>query len=160
MIGSRSIYRQFIFNGLRDGTSDIYKDVQHQAILGDNNFVARIRDENLKVGSMSEQPVYRNLMSNNIAPDKVFACVVQALGMDNGITQARSRWVIERCIIAELLFRYSGLTQKDIGIMLGGVGYSAVSMMRHHLMVAIKKDSMVKERFERVEREVLGLIEN
>jgi hypothetical protein len=63
-------------------------------------------------------------------------------------------------MVAELLFRFCDLSQKNIGLLLGGVGYSAVSMMRQRLRKTMENNTVVKEKYEEAERELLRQIED
>ena len=42
------------------------------------------------------------------------------------------------------------MNQKEIGLMLGGVGYSAVSMMRQRLRKMMEVDGAVKEKLKKL----------
>jgi hypothetical protein len=160
MIGSRNAYRHFILDGLRNGTDDLYENVSGQTILGDEKFVARIQDEYLKAVTNGEQPAYQCLVSMAIEPDKVLRFALMVLNLNCGINDAASRGKIERCMVAEFLSRFCDMNQKDIGLMLGNVRYSTVSMMRRRLRKMMAEDKAVKEKFEKAERELMRLIEN
>jgi len=72
------------------------------------------------------------------------------LNINYGINDASSRRRIERCMVAEFLSRFCGMNQKEIGLMLGGVGYSAVSMMRQRLRKMMEVDGAVKEKLKKL----------
>ena len=129
-------------------------------ILGDDDFVSRVRSEYLEGGSLSEQPIYREMVSEKIASDKVLECAARALGLDIGRVRVRSGSSVERGIIAELLYRYGGITQREIGHLLGGVGYTTVSMMRRHLSEMMEQNEDVKAQYTKAEKSVRRLIED
>jgi hypothetical protein len=160
MLGNQREYRRFLLDGLLSSVRDPFKDVQYRMVLGDDNFVSRVRGEYLENGSLSEQPIYREMASKKIASDNVLTCVVKALGVDIDHVCARLGSSVERGIIAELLYRYSGITQREIGQLLGGVGYTTVSMMRRHLNEVMKKNEDVRAQYAKAEQSVHGLIED
>lgn len=64
--------------------------------------------------------------------------------------------------MSELLYRYSGLTQPEIGKLLGGIDYSMVSKLRYRLKRKIEHDKQVKKQFTKAEgkvREALSSVE-
>ena len=160
VVGNRRGYRRFLLDGLRSGTKDPFKDAKCRMVLGDDDFMSRVRSEHLENGSLNEQPIYREMVSEVIASDKVLACVVRALGVDIGRVRVRLGNSIERGIVAELLYRYSGITQREIGQLLGGVGYTTVSMMRRHLSKLMKENEDVKAQYAKAEKSVRSLIED
>lgn len=160
VVGDQRGYRRFLLDGLRSGVKDPFKNVQYRMVLGGDDFVSRVRSEYLGNGSLSEQPVYREMVSEVIASDKVLASVIRALGVDIDRVRVRLGSSIERGIIAELLYRYSGITQREIGQLLGGVGYTTVSMMRRHLSEEMKKNEDAKAQYRKAEQSVRSLIED
>ena len=160
MVGNQRRYRKFLLDGLQSGVKDPFMDVQYRMVLGDDDFVSRVRGEYLENGSLSEQPTYREMVGKFIAADEVLTCVAKTLGVDIDRARVRLGGSIERGIIAELLYRYSGIKQREIGQLLGGVGYTTVSMMRRHLNEVMKKNEDVKAQYEKVERSVRNLIED
>lgn len=151
MIGGRASHRRFLADGLRNGVEEPYVHVQHQTVLGDDDFVASVRRRHVKEGSFCEQPMYRRMVSKVIVPAKVMACVGRVLGFDISQVQQRSGDSLGRCLMADLLYRYSGIGQREIGELLGGVGYTAVSMMRRHLMSLMEEDRGVKVKYDEAE---------
>jgi len=81
MIGGRGSYRQFLLDGLQNDIDNPFEDVQYQTILGDSGFVARVKGEYLKSGSLREQPEYREIWTNKVDPDIVINCVMTVLNV-------------------------------------------------------------------------------
>lgn len=162
MVGSQRGYRRFLLDGLRSGIKDPFRNVQYRTVLGDDDFVSRVTQESISLGkgSPDEQPAYREMARKVIAPDELLTCVAESLGADIERVRARSGLSIERAIVAELLYRYSGITQHKIGQLLGGVGYSAVSMMRRHLKQMTKESASVRKKYAKAEQRVRELIED
>jgi REP element-mobilizing transposase RayT len=152
MVRGRRAYQRFVVEGLRDGVSDVFDDVQYQTILGDAAFVARVKDEYVEEGSLREQPVYREMVVPVIAPEVVLDCAAQTLAMRPRDLSDRMGNGIDRGIVAELLYRYCSITQREIGQLLGGIEYTAVSMLRSRLTAQMDIDTRVKKRYAKVER--------
>lgn len=138
MIGGRHAYKKFLFDGIKS-VENIYKDVQYQTILGDSNFVTLVKEKYLSKGSPREQPLYRALLTRVIEPEVVIVCCAEVFGVKSAELRSRAGNGIMRGIVAEMLYRYSGITQRAIGELLGGIEYTAISMLRCRLQKKINK---------------------
>jgi hypothetical protein len=154
--GGREAHRRYIQDGLKGQMDDPFKHVREQMILGDDDFVARIRGQHIAAGSLRDQPSYRGLVTGVISPDALLDCVARILKVTRGtITAAgvRGRGTI-RGIAAELLYRYSDLTEAGIGRLLGGIDYGAVHQLRRRLKERVNRDPSVRVGYDGVEREL------
>ncbi len=149
-IGGRRSYQQFLSDGVRKDLDDILENVKYQTILGDNDFVTLVKNKYFKSGSLREQPAYRGMVVKLIKPEVVIACCAEVLGADLAQLKARSGDGILRGIVAEMLYRYSGITQREIGELLGGIEYTAVNMLRRRLQKKLTIPE-VNARYIRVE---------
>jgi len=154
MIGGRRSYRGFMVDGLKHDIDNPFEDVKNQVILGDDNFVARVKNKYVETGSLRDQPSYRGLMAEVIEPKIVLDCVVKVLKVDETvIMQRRVRGSgVVRGIVAELLYKYSGLTETKIGQLLGSIDYGAVHQLRRRLRKQMDYDSGIREKHVEVER--------
>lgn len=59
---------------------------------------------------------------------------------------------VARGIAAELLYRYSGITQREIGELLGRIDYTGVSMLRYRLKERMADDGAVRAKYAKAER--------
>jgi len=150
MIGGRHRYRSFILEGLKYDIDNPFEDVQNQAILGDDEFIAQIKGKCVD-GSLREQPSYRNLAVERIKPEAVIDCVTETLGIAREDLQKRYSNSDLRGIVCDLLYKYSGLTQLEIGRLLGGIDYTGVSKLRGRLRQKMLRDKEVRARYERAE---------
>jgi hypothetical protein len=152
MIGNRRSYQRFLKDGLRYGIEDPHVDLQHQTILGDDDFLARVKGKHLEQKSLREQPTYRGLVTKVIPPDILMRRVADALSVRVESFSIRMGNGVNRGIIAELLYRYSALSQQEIGNLLGTIDYTAVSMLRHRFKMRMAKDKAIREKFDRAEK--------
>ena len=151
MIGGCRAYRKFLYEGIKDGVRDFFKDVQFQTILGGTEFVAEMKGIYRDTGSLREQPTYREMIKQTIEPMKVIVCCAEIMGVAvNQITERSGDGII-RGIVADMIYRYSGVTQDVIGTLLGGIGYTAVNMLRCRLQKKMK-DPEVRKRYVLVEQ--------
>jgi hypothetical protein len=157
MVGGRSSYQRFLKNGLRYGIEDPYTDLQHQTILGDDEFLARVKSKHLEEASLREQPMYRRIIAKVIPPEIIMRKVANALNVRVENFSVRLGNGEYRGIVAELLYRYSALSQKEIGYMLGGINYTAVSMLRHRLKKAMRNEKRIREKYEKAEKSLHAL---
>ena len=157
MVGGRGAYQRFVVDGLREGINDLYEDVQHQIILGDNDFTTRVKREYIEDGSLGEQPMYRGMVKEVVEPEVVIAGVAKVLGIEKQRLTLRLGDGVGRGIVAEILYRYSDLRQWEIGKLLGGIDYSSVSMLRRRLRTKIADDKAVGDTYKRVEKYIESL---
>jgi hypothetical protein len=151
MIGGRRAYKRFLHDGLKDGLRDISKNVQFQTILGGDEFVAMVKSKYLEKGSLHEQPTYRGMVLQPMEPTIVITHCAEVMGVSVNQITTRSSDGIIRGIVADMLYRFSGIPQRMIGKLLGGIGYTAVNMLRCRLHDRMS-DPAVYDRYDRVER--------
>jgi putative transposase len=157
MIGGRNCYQQFLKDGLRSDISNPFVNLRHQAILGDDSFLARVKSGYLEDASTREQPMYRELVAKVIPPNTILTTVARALHVEARIFSLRLGNGINRGIVAELLYRYSSLSQQEIGNILGGINYTAVSMLRHRLKIKMNQEKKIKALYDKAEQSLLAL---
>jgi len=57
----------------------------------------------------------------------------------------------------ELLYRLCQISQPEIGILVGGIDYSAVSQARKRLQLRLKREPKLKKRFDKLSEQLLQL---
>ncbi|MEO0116915.1 MAG: hypothetical protein ABIK97_05165 [candidate division WOR-3 bacterium] len=93
-----------------------------------------------------------------IKPEIVMRIVAQAFGLKKEellLTHMKGKI---RGIAAEFLLKFSQLTQNEIGQLLGGIGYSAVSHLRYRMRERLMKDEKLREKFQKIEEQLLALV--
>ncbi len=149
MVGGRRRYNDFLLEGLKNGVANPFKGVQHQIILGDNLFLTRVKNQYLKKGSLTEQPSYRNIIADKVDLITIIECVKKIMEISvEDILKCNGNAIL-RGIVSELLYRYSNMTQKEIGLYLG-IDHSAVSRLRSHLKQRLIKDVNLVELYEKI----------
>lgn len=154
MVGGRRYYKNFVIDGINHDLPNPFEDMKHGFILGSDNFISKARNELIENESVCEQPSYQSLMSRIADPDTVIDCVAKAMNVDKGKIVGRWGNSVARGIASELLYRFSSVKQHEIGELLGGVSYSAISQLRRRLKRKMLKDIKVKEYFKQAETKV------
>ena len=160
MSNGRRGYRDFVLDGLKQGMRNPFEDVQRGLILGSEEFVSRLKREKKLVGSRSEQPSYRRLTDSNIGSETILDLVSEVLGMERERILSRQGDGVARGIASELLYRYSGLKQGEIGQLLGGIAYSGVSRLRSRLKQRMDWDPDARQRYQRTEQRLRDSMSN
>lgn len=157
MIGGRRQYRQYVIDGLKRGIKNPFKDVKYGLLLGDESFVKIIRAECIEEGSKQEQPSYREITIKHIDPATVIKCAAEVSGIDE-------RRILDyygdseiRGMVCVFLYRYSDMTQSEIGKILGGISYSGVSKLRFRLSKKLTKNPKTASKYAEIEKRLRNL---
>jgi len=153
MAGSRRQYRKFVLDGLKCGLENPLKQVHGGTILGEEDFVTRVK-QFIRRTSLREQPAYRELQNSSLGSAQLLRVVTQACGIDQGLLSERHRYGAMRGMVAELLYKYSEITQAQIGRLLGGIDYISVHMLRKRLQARLTNDRNLREQFKELEEKV------
>ena len=149
----RRVYAGFVEEGAQKGVESPLEKVFGQIILGKETFIQEIKKVFQKKSKNREQPSLAAI--HRVAPERVIGEVCRVLHLDEkAICLRRGGW--PRNLLMECLYRYSGLTQREIGERMGGVGYSRVSRARGDLRRLMQKESKIEKAAKQVER----LLEN
>lgn len=150
MVSDRRAYRTFIMDGLKRGVASPFKRVRSRMILGDSDFAASVK-RYLRRGSAREQPAYREMTLSALEPEVVLGIVRRASGINTATLTRRGTDGVIRGIVADLLYKYSDITQAQIGQLLGGIDYMAVSLLRRRLHEKMNQDKAVRKKHEELE---------
>jgi len=126
--------------------------LQGQVVLGGESFLERLKGK--WKGSKREQPSVRAF--EVIGPDAILSVVSRCLGVAaKEITRKRSGRRDQRGMAIELMYRYSGLSQAEIGNKFGGLDYSAVSRERKRLREKLTADRKLSRVMEKLNDELM-----
>lgn len=157
MIGGRRQYARFITEGIKTDVGNPLADIKYGLLLGDDAFVKILRAECIEEGSRQEQPSFRELIVENIEPRRVIECVAAVYGVDTKeILNYYGNGEI-RGVTCELLYRYSGVTQTEIGKLLGGISYSGVSRLRKRLQSKLQTSQKARMKYNEAENRLRKL---
>jgi hypothetical protein len=151
---SRKKYREFVMEGIRRGYDTPWEEVRGQTVLGEEDFVARLRARMKKTVSRREQPGVKQLEAMD--PATVIKKVARYFTLnERQLTGKRTGHRDERGMALELMYRYSGASQVRIGELVG-LYYTAVSRERTRLRNRIESNKRLKKRLQEIEASVLS----
>jgi chromosomal replication initiation ATPase DnaA len=150
LIPGRVAYRNFVLDGIRKEIANPFKNIQYQSILGDSEFTSQIKEKYINEGSIRDQPAYREILYDKVKPNMVFELVSRTYNIPVNILSKKRTDGNIRGIIAELLYRYCGLNNREIGQILGGIDYGGVHQLRRRLKRRIKENVDFKKQYEHV----------
>jgi REP element-mobilizing transposase RayT len=153
--GSRKRYAEFLAEGIRRGYDTPWEKLQGQVVLGEDDFVERVKGKLDGRGSKLEQPALRRFQAAD--PRSVIRVVARHFKLDEGkLAGRRTGYRTERAMAMELMYRYAGVTQEEIGKALGGLDYSAVSRERKQLRENVHKHQKVRVAFDKLMAEFMS----
>src|SRR3990172_1989312 len=142
-------YRRFVEEGMGIAGSPLALG-KGNGIVGDSGFVAQVKRRFGKGGdSMREQPSLRDL-SRELTPEALISRYLELTGEPRGRICKRGRQSLERAMLMELLYRLCRITQPEIGKLLGGIDYSAVSQSRKRFQIKLEQEPELRQRYENI----------
>jgi len=154
---SRKKYREFIIDGINRGYATPWDSVAGQVVLGREKFVERIKEELEGSGSQREQPGARRLQAK--APAGVIQAVAKYFGVeDKRLTGKRTGLRDQRAIAMELIYRAGGIGQVEVGRLMGGLDYTAVSRERKRIRQKIEHDANLSLAVKAIETQLMSKV--
>lgn len=145
-------YKRFVAEGLeRDLTSPLERG-RGTGIVGSDDFIEEMKDK-FRDGKDSkrlsrEQPALREL-KKQLKPDDLIEQYSKLVRVDPAELMRKGKQSLHRSMLMEMLYRICNMTQPEIGELLGGIDYSAVSQARKRLHVKIESDpALAKKMFQ------------
>jgi hypothetical protein len=144
-IRGRSSYARFVHDGIAPESQDALRELLGKLIVGTEEFVERLTKQFLPNNeSARERPELRS-MRKSWKPEDVLMAAAAALGCKTEHLMQRRRRTPERGLAMELLHRYCGLSQSEIGQLFGGLDYSSVSVNRKTFLAALEHDDRLRQ---------------
>lgn len=145
--GDRLSYRNFVEEGISHSENPLEKGKGH-GIIADAAFIKDMLKQ-ARVTPQREQPAARRAIAQ-VEPERVLLTVMKRFRTKREeILKSRHRGPA-RSIAMELLYRYAGMNQREIGELMG-VDYSTVSVTRKRLRDMLAANDRLKKRFHTVE---------
>lgn len=143
----RREYQIFIKESIEKETENPLALGKGNGIVGDVSFIEWIKEKFLdKESTGREQPALRELRKKS-NPEDIIEHFAHIIGRDKKEICKRGQKTIERAMLMELLYRFCQITQPEIGKIIGGIDYSAVSQSRKRLRVRLERDSKLNKKF-------------
>jgi hypothetical protein len=134
---------------IRQGFATPWEDLLPQMVLGDRNFVERLKGMKHAVikGNAKDQPPYRMILRVDAEMLIKRAADYFRLG-EADLTRRRGPHRQKRAVVMELLHRYSGLKQRAIGDRFGGLDEGLVSRDRRAIRKKIETEPRIRKWFQ------------
>jgi hypothetical protein len=150
--GRRS-YRKFVEEGLEGEIESPLKKGRGHGIVGGEDFMVGVRARFLKrVRESREVPGFKGIISRT-APARILGVVCKETGVNGEELEKKGERGIGRGLLMEMLYRYGGLNQREIGERMG-VDYSSVSVARKRFQLLSKGNKKVLKLMERVQSKI------
>lgn len=152
---SRNEYRKFVEEGFRKEVPSPLEKGRGISIIGKDDFVEEIKQLFSKdKKSTREQPALREL-EKVISPDELIDRYAKLVGMKREELTTKGRQSTERAMLMEFLYRLCRITQPEIGRILGGIDYSAVSQARKRVQLRIQSDPEWGKKFNQIQNKLV-----
>jgi hypothetical protein len=149
MSQGRKKYERFVEDGLTLGVVSPLEKGKGHGIVGENDFVEKIRKLFLRPSVLSrEVPAMRKIL-RQIEPERIIKVITEELDVDKGELLSRRFRGYARGFLMEMLYRYGGMNQREIGDLMG-IDYSAVSVGRKRFQELQEKDRALRKKNESV----------
>lgn len=144
----RQAYRKFIKGGIDKDAVNPFDLGKGLGIVGEEGFVQWVKEEFLSgiKGAKREQPALREL-GKMFEPEEMIAHFIRLSGEKREEICRKGKNSTERAMLMELLYRFCRITQPEIGRLVGGIDYSAVSQARSRLQKRLDRDHKLRQRF-------------
>ena len=143
-------YDRFLEEGVKHPPEHPLKSGMVPGIIGGEDFVCEIKKKlGLKGSLHREQPQTRQI-SKVFSPEAFITIFSRAVAKERDELLSRGKQSVERAMLMELLYRYCRMTQPEIGRLVGGIDYSAVSQSRKRFRLKMEKDEALRKRYQAV----------
>jgi REP element-mobilizing transposase RayT len=150
----RHRYKTFVEQGIKQDLENPLKIGAGSGIVGSEDFILGIKQILGITGEPSrEQPETRQI-DRAFSANELIERFSKAVAIERAELLARGRQSIERGMLMELLYRYCRLTQPEIGKIVGGIDYSAVSQSRKRFREKLDRDGSLKKKYQRIEEHI------
>ena len=120
-------------------------------IIGRNDFIEKIRERYIQSATETrELPAVKKILAQ-VEPERIIRVICEALKVEREELLRRGYKGVARGVLMEMLYRYGGMNQREIGELMG-VDYSAVSVMRKRLSGLQGKDRRLSVLVERLKK--------
>ena len=153
----RQGYRQFIQEGISQGVDSPLTMGRGSGIIGENEFIEWVKETVLgDTGGTREQPALMKLRKS-LQPEAVLAGFAKITGIQAEQLIQRGSHTVERALLMEVLHRYCDITQPEIGLLVGGVDYSAVSQSRKRLREKLTNDKKLNQKCDKIVKQLMEM---
>jgi putative transposase len=140
--GKKERYRDFVESGMTLTVNPLEKGRGH-GIIGETSFIEQLMTK-ISV-SKREQPAIRQMIKK-IQPERILPIIADSFNLHKEDFLQKGYKGIARSLSMEMLYRYGGMNQREIGELMG-IDYSAVSIARKRFAEMLQKDEEAEKKF-------------
>ncbi|MBL7221301.1 MAG: transposase [Phycisphaerae bacterium] len=155
-------YRKFVESGIAESDRDLQRILAVSPLaIGSEKFVHWVRGmhDKLSGGRRRSEDVTLRRRLRRLAAERVIEIVCGQLGAEREEVSRQRKGSLLRPIVAKMLCRYSGLTQRQAGECLGLSTGAAVSMQLKALTAAVASKGKVRKQLAAIEQSIQAEIE-
>ncbi|MGD2271684.1 MAG: transposase [Desulfobacterales bacterium] len=153
----RRKYRRFIHRGFEQDLDNPLELGKGSGIVGEDQFVKWVKEKFIKKETPRRELPALRVLSRRFEPEELVQHFVTINGKTAEDICQRGKQSLERVLLMELLYRFCHLTQSEIGRLIGGIDYSAVSQARKRLQIRMKQKPKLKRDFDKLSNQLLKL---
>ena len=128
----RRKYEAFVMEGIGGEVADPLERGKGHGIVGAEEFIEKIRGQYLRYAAESrEVPAVKKILAQ-VEPERIIRVICEIYQVEREDLLRRRYKGVGRGVLMEMLYRYGGMNQREIGQLMG-IDYSAVSVMRKRL---------------------------
>jgi len=147
-------YKKFVAEAMEKDIPTPLEKGKGTGIIGEEDFVAEIkqwfgRDKQDKK-SAREQPALREL-DKRVSADQLIDEYAQLVNLSREALTTKGKQSTERAMLMELLYRLCKISQPEIGRLLGGIDYSAISQARKRLYIKLQNEPELVKKFNQIQ---------
>jgi putative transposase len=146
-------YRKFVAYGMENEIPNPLEIGKGTDIIGKDDFIDGIKrlfgKEKRDKKSIREQPALREL-DKSIIPDELIDRYARLVQKNREELTTKGKQSTERAMLMEFLYRFCKITQPEIGKLVGGIDYSAVSLARKRLHLKIRNEPEWEKKFNQI----------
>jgi hypothetical protein len=147
---SRNEYHKFIIAGVNNELPSPLEKGKGTGIIGKDDFIDDIKQLfGRGKESTREQPALREL-TKDIKPQELIEQFAKLVKLKKEELTTKGKQSTERAMLMELLYRFCQITQPEIGRLLGGIDYSAVSQARKRLQLKMLNEPELEKKFNQM----------
>ncbi len=148
----RQAYGRFVKSGVTGRLENPLEMAKGSSIVGGVDFINSVKRKFIrKSQTIREQPALRELRKE-YSPEELIKHFSNLTKAEDLIQ--RGKQSVERTMLMELLYRFCRITQPEIGKLVGGIDYSAVSQARKRFQQKLMVDPELKERFHSIQEKL------
>jgi REP element-mobilizing transposase RayT len=147
----RSRYEEFVTEGISGKVPNPLEKGTGHGIIGTEDFIKKMRGQYIQFSTESrELPAVKKILAQ-VEPEEIIRIVCESFKVEKKELLRKGYKGAARGVLMEMLYKYGGMKQKEIGELMG-VDYSAVSVMRKRMSELQGEDRKLSALIERVEK--------